>query len=118
VEFGKSDAHLVWRAMPRQRQSALISPPPSTIAVTTSARWIDAIEAACSEPDPAVSNRRITRLHYLLSEELAGALGREGGPNFHSWAVWGSRKAGVTIRQEDIDDAIHNATRRRALPGA
>jgi hypothetical protein len=49
-------------------------------------------------------------MHYLLSEALADRLGREGGPNFHSWAVWGSRKAGVTIRQEDLDSAISNAT--------
>jgi hypothetical protein len=75
-----------------------------------SERWIGAIEDACAEPDPARSNRLITGLHYLLSEALADGLGREGGPNFHSWAVWGSRKAGVTIRQEDLDSAIRSAT--------
>jgi hypothetical protein len=69
-----------------------------------------AIEDACAEPDLALSNRFVTSLHYELSEALADALGLEGGPNFHSWAVWGSRKAGVTIRQEDLGDAIHNAT--------
>jgi hypothetical protein len=68
-----------------------------------------AIEDACAEPDLARSNQMITRLHYLLSEALADRLGREGGPNFHSWAVWGSRKAGVTIRQEDRDSAVGNA---------
>jgi hypothetical protein len=78
--------------------------------MTTSSWWIRAIEDACAEPDPARSNQLITRLHYLLSEALAGGLGREGGPNFHSWAVWGSRKAGVTIRQEDLDSAIATAT--------
>ena len=78
--------------------------------MNSSERWIGAIEDACAEPDPARSNRLITRLHYLLSEALADGLGREGGPNFHSWAVWGSRKAGVTIRQEDLDSAIRNAT--------
>jgi len=78
--------------------------------MTTSEQWIGAIEDACAEPDRARSNRLITRLHYLLSEALAGKLGRDGGPNFHSWAVWGSRKAGVTIRQEDLDSAIGNAT--------
>lgn len=51
----------------------------------------------------------ITDLHYRLSEALAVQLGRESGPNFHSWAVWGSRKAGATIRQEDLDSAIRNA---------
>jgi hypothetical protein len=78
--------------------------------MTTSKRWIKAIEDACAEPDSARSNQSITRLHYLLSEVLTVRLGREGGPNFHSWAVWGSRKAGVTIRQEDLDSAINNAT--------
>jgi hypothetical protein len=81
----------------------------------TSERWVGAIEDACAEPDPARSNRLITRLHYLLSEALAEELGREGGPNFHSWAVWGSRKAGVTIRQEDLDSAIRNATLTAAV---
>lgn len=78
--------------------------------MTTSKRWIRAVEEACAEPDPVRSNQLITRQHYLLSEALADALGRDGGPNFHSWAVWGSRKAGVTIRQEDLDSAIRNAT--------
>lgn len=83
----------------------------------TSERWTAAIAEACAEPDPACSNRRITRLHYLLSEALAERLGREGGPNFHSWAVWGSRKAGVTIRQEDLDSAIGNATATAGIVG-
>ena len=78
--------------------------------MTTSQRWVAAIDDACAEPDLARSNQLITRLHYLLSGALADALGREGGPNFHTWAVWGSRKAGYTIRQEDLDTAIRNAT--------
>jgi hypothetical protein len=86
--------------------------------MTTSERWIGAIQDACAEPDPAASNRLITKLHYQLSEALANALGREGGPNFHSWAVWGSRKAGVTIRQEDLESAIHNATATAGVVGS
>ena len=85
--------------------------------MTTTGRWMRAIEDACAEPDPARSNEVITQLHYQLSEALADSLGREGGPNFHSWAVWGSRKAGVTIRQEDLDDAIHNATMTAGIVG-
>jgi hypothetical protein len=86
--------------------------------MTTSERWIGAVEDACAEPGLARSNQLITRLHYLLSEALADRLGREGGPNFHSWAVWGSRKAGVTIRQEDLDSAIGNATVTAGVVGS
>lgn len=81
-----------------------------TDSMTTLARWTSAINDACAEPDPVRSNQLITRVHYLLSEALVARLGREAGPNFHSWAVWGSRKAGVTIRQEDLESAIGNAT--------
>jgi len=53
----------------------------------------------------------------MLSEALAERLSREAGPNFHSWAVWGSRKAGVTIRQEDLETAIRNATGIASIVG-
>jgi hypothetical protein len=76
------------------------------------------MEDACAEQEPAHANQLITRLHYLLSEALADGLGREGGPNFHSWAVWGSLKAGVTIRQEDLDSAISNATMTAGVVGS
>src|SRR5450755_704885 len=108
---------LKYRFLPLNPSSAKIAIP-YTDAMTTSERWIGAIEDACNEPDSARSNRRITRLHYLLSEALANELGRESGPNFHSWAVWGSRKAGVTIRQEDLDSAIGNATVTAGLVGS
>ncbi len=85
--------------------------------MTTAERWITAIEEACSEPDPARCNRKITLLHYSLSEALAASLGRDGGPSFHTWAVWGSRKAGVTIRQEDLGSAVANATKTAIIAG-
>jgi len=68
------------------------------------------IEAALREPDPVLCNLLITRCHYLLSQALQVALGQGAGANFHTWAVWGSRKAGVTIRQEDLDDARRDGT--------
>jgi hypothetical protein len=89
-----------------------------THCMKTSERWVKAIDDACAEPDLARSNQFITKLHYLLSEALADRLGLDGGPNFHSWAVWGSRKAGVTIRQEDLDSAIGNATVTAAIVGS
>lgn len=79
---------------------------------------MQAIHDACNEPDMTRSNQRITHLHYRLSEALANQLGRSGGPNFHTWAVWGSRKAGVTIRQEDLDSAIRNATLTAGITGS
>jgi len=86
--------------------------------MTTSETWIAAIDDACDEPDFGRSNELITMLHYRLSEALADRLGHDGGPNFHSWAVWGSRKAGATIRQEDLDSAINNATRTAGMVGS
>ncbi|HYF66154.1 MAG TPA: hypothetical protein VD886_25220 [Herpetosiphonaceae bacterium] len=82
------------------------------------AEWDALIDAAINEPDPTLSNLKITRVHYLLSGALDGALGPGAGANFHSWAVWGSRKAGVTIRQEDLGAAISNAFRVAGLVGA
>ncbi|MFD2721475.1 hypothetical protein ACFST9_22365 [Hymenobacter monticola] len=76
------------------------------------------IEAAVREPDPVLANLLITRCHYLLSQALQRALGAGAGANFHSWAVWGSRKAGVTIRQEDLDDARRDGTIVGGIVGA
>jgi len=65
---------------------------------------------ALDESDAAAANRKITRIHYRLGQALQTATGGpDAGANFHSWAVWGSRKAGVTIRQEDLDSAIRDA---------
>lgn len=68
------------------------------------------LAAALVEPDAARTNRDITSLHHDLGRALRDALGPECGANFHCWAVWGSRKAGVTIRQEDLDRALRDAT--------
>lgn len=86
--------------------------------MTTSEQWTQAINDACSEPDPAQCNRRITLLHHELSEALAEGLGHASGPNFHTWAVWGSRKAGATIRQEDLGSAIYDATVTAGVVGS
>lgn len=75
------------------------------------------IEESIAESSPAVSNQKVTAAHYLLSEVLQEFIGKSAGPNFHSWAVWGSKKAGVTIRQEDLDDALKNATNVSGICG-
>jgi len=63
---------------------------------------------------PCTSIGNITRLHFFLSTALREVVGPEAGANFHSWAVWGSRKAGVTIRQEDKDQASRETTEQLA----
>src|SRR4029079_14185642 len=72
--------------------------------------WLRENDQAIHTADPSLSNRRITIVHYKLSQLLRTVLGHDAGANFHTWAVWGSRKAGVTIRQEDLGDALRNAT--------
>lgn len=72
--------------------------------------WRREIADAVKTFDPALSNRKITLVHYRLSQVLQAVTGADAGANFHTWAVWGSRKAGVTIRQEDLGDALRDAT--------
>jgi hypothetical protein len=72
--------------------------------------WEGEITEAVETRDPSLSNRKITLVHYRLSQVLRDVTGTEAGANFHTWAVWGSRKAGVTIRQEDLGAAIRDAT--------
>ncbi|MEQ8790309.1 MAG: hypothetical protein RIC55_28700 [Pirellulaceae bacterium] len=79
--------------------------------------WDVLIDEAVSESDPLRSNFKITRAHFLLATALREAIGPQAGANFHNWAVWGSRKAGVTIRQEDKDQASRDATVVAGLVG-
>ncbi len=71
--------------------------------------WGREVAEAIETSDPVLSNRRITLVHYKLSQVLQAVTGTDAGANFHTWAVWGSRKAGVTIRQEDLGEALRNA---------
>lgn len=64
--------------------------------------WENQIHLAIAHKDLAISNLRVTLLHYELSLALREVLGADAGANFHTWAVWGSKKAGTTIRQEDF----------------
>src|SRR5437773_5694935 len=62
--------------------------------------WQKEIAEAVSVSDPTLCNLRITLAHYRLSRVLHEVTGKDSGANFHTWAVWGSKKAGETIRQE------------------
>jgi len=75
------------------------------------------IDDAQGEPDPVRSNLLITLAHRELAGRLRDVTGDDAGANFHSWAVWGSKKAGVTIRQEDLEDALKNATAVAGIAG-
>ena len=80
--------------------------------------WDEKIRKAVAEPDPGLSNRKVTGVHFELSQAFGDVLGEGVGANFHSWAVWGSRKAGVTIRQEDLGSAIRNGATVAGIVGA
>ena len=49
-----------------------------------------------------LANLRITLVHRDLSLALRRLIGDSSGANFHTWAVWGSKTAGRTIRHEDL----------------
>lgn len=66
------------------------------------AGWATQIDQALTTPDPVLANLRITLAHYRLSQSLRALLGPDSGANFHTWATWGSKKAGRTIRQDDV----------------
>jgi hypothetical protein len=63
--------------------------------------WEDQIDQALATADPTLANLRITAAHHQLSLALRAVLGPATAANFHTWATWGSRKAGQTIRQEE-----------------
>ncbi len=63
--------------------------------------WQDEIQAVIGDPEPIRANLRITISHDRLSLALRTVTGADAGANFHTWAVWGSRKAGATIRCDD-----------------
>src|SRR5262245_33908474 len=96
------------RAQPGRPAASLVMTPTGTR--TDLAAWSRLIGDAASEPDPPLSNLKVTRAHYLLSLALRDVVGAGSGANFHTWAVWGSRKAGVTIRQEGLDRALREVT--------
>lgn len=75
--------------------------------------WRQQISEAVETPDPALSNRMITLVHYRLSQVLQSVTGPDSGANFHTWAVWGSRKAGVTISTRRLGRSTAKRDRRR-----
>lgn len=78
--------------------------------------WAEQIDDVIATADPVLCNLRITVAHEELSLALRRVLGDGVGANFHSWAVWGSKKAGTTIRQEDLP-SLRRIAPLRALSG-
>ena len=64
--------------------------------------WEAQLADAVRSGDPVICNLRITLAHQELSLALRHITGTASGANFHTWAVWGSKKAGHTIRQEEL----------------
>ncbi len=64
--------------------------------------WEARIDEAVGTSDPALCNLRVTLTHYELSLALHSVTGPASGANFHTWAVWGSKQAGHTIRRDDL----------------
>ena len=64
--------------------------------------WCARIDEAVDDRDPVLSNLRITLVHRELSIALRWLIGDDSGANFHTWAVWGSKTAGRTIRREEL----------------
>lgn len=83
-------------------------PEPSADDAAERTDWLDAawweseIDTAVATPQPVLCNLRITLAHHELSVALSAVTGPQTGANFHTWAVWGSKKAGKTIRKEDL----------------
>lgn len=71
-----------------------------------SAWWQSQIDTAVGLQQPVLCNLRITVTHHELSSALRAVTGSDTGANFHTWAVWGSKKAGRTIRQQDVPHLV------------
>jgi hypothetical protein len=80
--------------------------------------WRTKIDEAVDGRDPVLSNLRITLVHQQLSLALRQLIGPSSGANFHTWAVWGSKTAGRTIRREDLPVPMRAVAPAGALGGA
>jgi hypothetical protein len=80
--------------------------------------WQERIDEAVDGHDPVLANLRITLVHQQLSLALRRLIGEGSGANFHTWAVWGSKTAGRTIRREDLPVPIGAVMPAGALGGA
>jgi hypothetical protein len=82
------------------------------------AHWTALIDDAVDDRDPVLSNLRITLAHQQLSLAVQRLIGPSSGANFHTWAVWGSKTAGRTIRREDLPLPSRAVMPAGALGGA
>ncbi len=64
--------------------------------------WERRIDRVIAVAEAAECNRCITVAHQELALALRAVTGPDSGANFHTWAVWGSRKAGAAIRQQEV----------------
>jgi hypothetical protein len=75
----------------------------------------EAVRAIAAMHDrPVLRNLRITQGYHLLSERLAGMLGR-GDLNWCTYATWASKTAGAFIRGDELRAAVRAVLHRRGL---
>ena len=71
-----------------------------------------AVQAIAAMPDGAMRNRAITAAYFELSTEMVRRF--PGAANWCTFATWASRQAGVTIRHEDLLEALRQRLRGSA----
>jgi hypothetical protein len=64
----------------------------------------DDVDRIVAVEDPALRNALITQCYHEISKAFVAATGP--GANWCSFATWASKQAGVTIRSEDLREAI------------
>ena len=79
--------------------------------------WERRIDRVIAVAEAAECNRCITVAHQELALALHEVTGPGSGANFHTWAVWGSRKAGSAIRQEEVPWVAAGERRGRGRGG-
>ena len=62
------------------------------------------VRAIAGVADPLIRNLRITECYSRLSASMASRV--TGCANWCTFATWASRQAGVTIRHEDLAEAL------------
>jgi hypothetical protein len=61
---------------------------------------VEEVDRVSKIPDPVIRNLNITHCYYEISSAMKEIIGEN--PNWCTYAVWASKQAGQSIRQEDL----------------